>query len=59
MDSSTLTLQKEPQKEEEEELTTGLYKSLLESLSPYLAILSPSGEPCLINNTLTQVELTS
>ena len=39
MDSSTLTLQKEPQKEEEEEskrffleeLTTGLYKSL----SPY------------------------
>ena len=53
MDSSTLTLQKEPQKEEEEELTTGLY------IKASLPILSPSGEPCLINNTLTQVELTS
>ena len=41
MDSSTLTLQKEPQKEEEEELTTGLIKASL-------PILSPSGEPCLI-----------
>ena len=42
MDSSTLTLQKEPQKEEEE----------LTNVAFLHKPLSLSGEPCLINNSL-------